>query len=391
MPRVTDYVVKVDAQHEEFRQVLREFAAKEIEPIAKEIDRTNAVPDSLIKKGVELGLPGIGVREEYGGTGAGMLSLAIVVEEISRISAACSVVFVASYLVSEPLQEFGTGEQKRRFLVPLAKGQKFGAHAMTEPGAGSDVAGIQTTARKDDGEYVINGRKIFITNGDRADIFLVFARTAPPPSPDKRHLGISAFLMERGTPGLQTGKKIETIGLRGSQPVEIILDDVRVPKENILGREGEGAYVALNTYDRGRIGVSAQGVGIAQAAYEAALKYAATRKAFESRLLEFQQVQFKLAEMAVGLHSARLLTYWAASLLDQGKDFVKAASIAKIVATEAAEKAALAAMMIHGAYGVVTDYPVERYLRDVQIIKTYEGTNDIQRLTIAKELIKELR
>ncbi len=384
-------MVKVDAQHEEFSQIIREFAAKEIEPIAKEIDRTNSVPDSLIKKGVELGLPGIGVREEYGGTGAGMLSLAIVVEEISRISAACSVVFVASYLVSEPLQEFGTEEQKRRFLVPLAKGQKFGAHAMTEPGAGSDVAGIQTTARKDDGEYVINGRKIFITNGDRADIFLVFARTTPPPSPDKRHLGITAFLIERGTPGLQTGKKIETMGLRGSQPVEIILDQVRVPKENILGREGEGAYVALNTYDRGRIGVSAQGVGIAQAAYEAALKYAATRTAFESRLLEFQQVQFKLAEMAVDLHSARLLTYWAASLLDQGKDFVKAASIAKIVATEAAEKAALAAMMIHGAYGVATDYPVERYLRDVQIIKTYEGTNDIQRLTIAKELIKELR
>lgn len=391
MPRATDYVVKVDAQHEEFRHIIREFAAKEIEPIAKEIDRSNAVPDSLIKKGVELGLPGIGVREEYGGTGAGMLSLAIVVEEISRISAACSVVFVASYLVSEPLQEFGTEEQKRRFLVPLAKGQKFGAHAMTEPGAGSDVAGIQTTATKDDGEYVINGRKIFITNGDRADVFLVFARTSPPPSPDKRHLGITAFLIERGTLGLQTGKKIETMGLRGSQPVEIILDQVRVPKENILGREGEGAYVALNTYDRGRIGVSAQGVGIAQAAYEAALKYAATRTAFESRLLEFQQVQFKLAEMAVELHSARLLTYWAASLLDQGKDFVKAASIAKIVATEAAEKAALAAMMIHGAYGVATDYPVERYLRDVQIIKTYEGTNDIQRLTIAKELIKELR
>ncbi len=320
-----------------------------------------------------------------------MLTLAIVVEEISRVSAACSVVFVASYLVSEPLYEFGTEEQKRRFLIPLAKGQKFGAHAMTEPGAGSDVAGIQTTAKKADAEYVINGRKIFITNGERADIFLVFARTSPSPSPEKRHLGITAFLVEKNTPGLQVGKRIETMGLRGSQPVEIILDKVSVPNENILGREGEGAYVALNTYDRGRIGVSAQGVGIAQAAYEAALKYAATRTAFESKLLEFQQIQFKLAEMAVEVHSARLLTYWAASLLDQGKDFVKAASIAKIVATEAAEKAALAAMMIHGAYGVSTDYPVERYLRDVQIIKTYEGTNDIQRLTIAKELVKELR
>ncbi|HLE65007.1 MAG TPA: acyl-CoA dehydrogenase family protein, partial [Candidatus Bathyarchaeia archaeon] len=262
---------------------------------------------------------------------------------------------------------------------------------MTEPGAGSDVAGIKSTAKMHGSQWEITGRKMFITNGEIADIYLVFARTSPAPNKEQRHKGLSAFIVERGTEGFRVGSKIETTGLRGSQPSELILDNVKVPKENLLGKEGEGFYIGVKTYDRGRIDVAAQGVGIAQAAYEAAVSYAQTRTSFETPLIDFQQVQYKLAEMAIGLHTARLLTYWAASLKDQGKDFVKAASIAKVTSTETAERLSLMAMMIHGGYGVATEYPVERFLRDSQIIKTYEGTNDIQRLTIAKQLLKELK
>jgi acyl-CoA dehydrogenase len=262
---------------------------------------------------------------------------------------------------------------------------------MTEPGAGSDVAGIKSTAKLHGTHWEINGRKTFITNGEIAELYLVFARTSPPPSARERHKGLSAFIVERGTEGFQVGSHIETTGLRGSQPSELILDHVKVPTDNLVGKEGDGFYIGVKTYDRGRVDVSAQGVGIAQAAYEAAINYAQTRTSFEKPLIDFQQVQYKLAEMAMGLHTARLLTYWAASLKDQGKEFVKAASIAKVTSTETAERLALLAMMIHGGYGVATEYPVERFLRDSQIIKTYEGTNDIQRLTIAKQLIRELK
>ncbi len=299
--------------------------------------------------------------------------------------------FVASHLVSEPINDWGTEEQKKQYLLPIVSGDKLGAHAMTEPGAGSDVAGIKTTAKLHGGEWEITGRKMFITNGETADTYLVFARTSPAPSKEKRHKGLSAFIVERDTKGFSVGSKVETIGLRGSHPSELILEKVRVPKENLLGKEGDGFYIGVKTYDRGRIDVSAQGVGIAQAAYEAAVSYAQTRTSFDSPLIDFQQVQYKLSDMAIGLHTARLLTYWAASLKDQGKEFVKAASIAKVTATETAEKLALIAMMIHGGYGVATEYPVERFLRDSQIIKTYEGTNDIQRLTIAKQLMRELK
>ncbi len=391
MPRSADYEVKLTPDHESLRHTIRDFAEKEIRPIAGEIDRKNQIPRDLITRIAKLGLTAITYKEEYGGLGADLLSMVIAVEELARVSAACSTIFVASHLVSEPINEWGTEEQKKRYLVPMVAGEKIGAHAMTEPGAGSDVAGIKSTAKLHGSHWEITGRKTFITNGEIADIYLVFARTSPPPSKEDRHKGLSAFIVERGTEGFQVGSKIETIGLRGSQPSELILDRVRVPKDSLLGREGEGFYVGVKTYDRGRIDVAAQGIGIAQAAYEAAVSYAQTRTSFETPLIDFQQVQYKLADMAIGLHTARLLTYWAASLKDQGKDFVKAASIAKVTATETAEKLALLAMMIHGGYGVATEYPVERFLRDSQIIKTYEGTNDIQRLTIAKQLIKELK
>ncbi len=391
-PRTADYEVKLTSEHETLRHTIRDFAEKEIRPVAAEIDRKNHIPRDLINRIAKLGVTAITFPEEYGGLGADLLSMVIALEELARVSAACSTIFVASHLVSEPIKEWGTEEQKKRYLVPLVSGEKIGAHAMTEPSAGSDVAGIKSTARLQGDHWEINGRKMFITNGEIADTYLVFARTSPaPPNKDQRHKGLSAFIVERGTAGFQVGSKIETTGLRGSQPSELILDRVKVPKDNLVGKEGEGFYVGVKTYDRGRIDVAAQGVGISQGAYEAAASYAQTRTSFESPLIDFQQVQYKLADMAIGLHTARLLTYWAASLKDQGKDFVKAASIAKVTSTETAEKLALMAMMIHGGYGVATEYPVERFLRDSQIIKTYEGTNDIQRLTIAKQLIKELK
>ncbi len=391
MPRSEDYEVKLTTDHESLRHTIRDFAEKEIRPVARQIDQKNQIPRDLLHRIAQLGLTAITYKEEYGGLGGDLLSMVIAIEEIARVSAACSTVFVASHLVSEPLNEWGSEEQKKRFLVPMVSGEKIGAHAMTEPGAGSDVAGIKSTAKLHGTHWEISGQKTFITNGEIADLYLVFARTSPPPSSRERHKGLSAFIVEKGTEGFTVGSKIETIGLRGSQPTELILDHVKVPKDNLVGKEGDGFYIGVKTYDRGRVDVSAQGVGIAQAAYEAAINYAQTRTSFEKPLIDFQQVQYKLAEMAMGLHTARLLTYWAASLKDQGKDFVKAASIAKVTSTETAERLALLAMMIHGGYGVATEYPVERFLRDSQIIKTYEGTNDIQRLTIAKQLIRELK
>ncbi len=390
-PRSADYEVKITQDHENLRHTIRDFAEKEIRPIASDIDRKNEIPRDLLTRIAKLGVSAITYKEEYGGLGGDLLSMVIAIEELARVSAACSTVFVASHLVSEPINDWGTEEQKKRYLRPIVSGDKLGAHAMTEPGAGSDVAGIKSTARLHSGNWEITGRKMFITNGEIAETYLVFARTSPAPSKELRHRGLSAFIVERGTEGFKVGSKVETTGLRGSHPSELILDKVRVPKENLLGKEGDGFYIGVKTYDRGRIDVSAQGVGIAQAAYEAAVSYAQTRTSFDSPLIDFQQVQYKLSDMAIGLHTARLLAYWAASLKDQGKDFVKAASIAKVTATETAERLALTAMMIHGGYGVATEYPVERFLRDSQIIKTYEGTNDIQRLTIAKQLIRELK
>jgi len=391
IPRSADYEVKLTQDHENLRHTIRDFAEKELRPVAAEIDRKNEIPRDLLTRIAKLGVSAITYKEEYGGLGGDLLSMVIAIEELARVSAACSTVFVASHLVSEPINDWGTEEQKKQYLLPIVSGDKLGAHAMTEPGAGSDVAGIKTTAKLHGGEWEITGRKMFITNGETADTYLVFARTSPAPSKEQRHKGLSAFIVDRDAKGFSVGSKVETIGLRGSHPSELILEKVRVPKENLLGKEGDGFYIGVKTYDRGRIDVSAQGVGIAQAAYEAAASYAQTRTSFDSPLIDFQQVQFKLSDMAIGLHTARLLTYWAASLKDQGKEFVKAASIAKITATETAEKLALIAMMIHGGYGVATEYPVERYLRDSQIIKTYEGTNDIQRLTIAKQLLRELK
>jgi alkylation response protein AidB-like acyl-CoA dehydrogenase len=388
-PTSSDYAIAISEEHEAFRKAVREFAEKEIAPVTQKIDRENQMDMRLVKRAAELGLFGIPFPEEYGGGSGDDLSLVLATEEIARFSAAFSAVVGATYLVSTPIFLFGNEEQKRKYLVPIAKGEKIAAHAMTEPGTGSDVAAIKTNAQKKGDRYVINGKKMFITNGDKADIFLIFARTSPMEG-SKRHQGITAFLAEKGMSGLTVGQRTDVIGLRGDQPVELLMENLEVPEANIVGEMGRGVRIALTCYDHGRVGVAAQGTGLAQAALEAALNYSTQRQTFDNYLLSYQQVQFKIAEMTAAVHTARLLTYWAATLTKKGKDFIKASSIAKIVATEAAEKNAHMAMLIMGAYGVSTESQVERILRDSQIIKTYEGTNDIQRLTIMKEVAKEM-
>lgn len=388
-PISSDYEIAVSEEHEAFRKAVREFAEKEVAPVTQKIDRENQMDMRLVKRAAELGLFGIPFPEEYGGGSGDDLSLVLATEEIARFSAAFSAVVGATYLVSTPIFLFGNEEQKRKYLVPIAKGEKLAAHAMTEPGAGSDVAAIKTNAQKKGDRYVINGKKMFITNGDKADLFLIFARTSPIEG-SMRHRGVTAFIAEKGMSGLTVGQRTDVIGLRGDQPVELVMENLEVPETNVVGEIGRGVRIALTCYDHGRVGVAAQGTGLAQAALEAALNYSAQRQTFDNYLLSYQQVQFKIAEMTAAVHTARLLTYWAATLTKKGKDFIKASSIAKIVATEAAEKNAHMAMLIMGAAGVSTDMQVERILRDSQIIKTYEGTNDIQRLTIMKEVAKEM-
>jgi len=364
---------------------------KEVRPQVMRLEHDDIYPRAMVETMKQMGLFGAVLDPQWGGLGLSASTYAKIVMQISTVWMSLTGIFNSHLMMAMLVQKFGSEEQKKRFLPRMASGEMVAAIAMTEPGAGSDVAGIKSTVKLHGTHWEISGRKTFITNGEIADLYLVFARTSPAPNREKRHKGLSAFLVERGTEGFHAASKIETIGLRGSQPSELVLDHVKVPKDNLLGNEGDGFYVGVKTYDRGRIDVAAQGVGICQAAYEAAISYAQTRISFETPLIEFQQVQYKLAEMAMGLHTARLLTYWAASLKDQGKDFVKASSIAKVTSTEAAEKLSLLAMMIHGGYGVATEYPVERFLRDSQILKTYEGTNDIQRLTIAKQLLRELK
>ncbi len=388
-PSPSDYNITITEEQEAFRKAVREFAEKELAPVAQKIDKENQMDMGLVKKAADLGLFGIPFPEEYGGGAGDDLSLVLATEEIARFSAAFSAVVGATYLVSTPIFLFGNEEQKQKYLIPIAKGQKIAAHAMTEPGTGSDVAAISTTATKNGDKYSINGKKMFITNGDKAEVFLIFARTSPKEE-GKRHHGVTAFIAEKGMPGLTVGQRTDVIGLRGDQPVELIMENLEVPESNIVGEIGRGVRIALTCYDHGRVGVAAQGAGLAQAALEAALDYATQRQTFDNYLLSYQQVQFKIAEMTVAVHTARLLTYWAATLTKKGKDFIKASSIAKIVATEAAETNAHMAMLIMGAYGVSADMQVERILRDSQIIKTYEGTNDIQRLTIMKEVAKEM-
>jgi len=365
------------------RQMVRDFAEKEIRPLAKEIDAQSCFPDENVKKMAELGLMGMIVPKEYGGAGADYISYAIACEELARCCASTATIMSGNNsLACYPILTFGSEEQKRKYLVPLATGSKLGAFALSEPNAGSDAAAIQTVASLSGEEYIINGSKIFITCGNVADVLVVFAST----DKSKGAKGISAFLVEKNAEGFTAGKAEEKMGIKGSPTVPLTFEDCRVPRENLLGQEGEGFKIALNTLDGGRIGVAAMAVGIAQACLEESISYSKQRQQFEKPIAEFQAIQWMLADMAVQIDAARLLTYKAAQLKDKGRKHTKESAMAKMYASEIATKAAIKAVQIHGGYGYTKEYPVERFLRDIRVFEIFEGTNEIQRLVIARQL-----
>lgn len=369
------------------QEMVRKFAINELEPVASEIDRSREFPWKNIKKMAELGLLGVIIPEEYGGAGLDFLSLAIVIEEISKVCASTGVIIaVNNSLAAYPILAFGTEEQRRKYLPLLAKAEKIGAIGLTEPNAGSDVAGMESTAALDGDYYRLNGTKRFITNGREAGVCVIFAYT----DKSKRHKGISAFIVDDGTPGFTKGEHEDLMGLRATGNCELIFEDAKVPKDNLLGEEGQGFKIAMHTLDVSRIDIGAQAVGIAQGALEAAVKYAKERKAFGKSIAEFQFIQGMIAEMATQIQAARLLVYHAACAKDKGVSrFSKEASMAKWFASETCMNAVRTAVQIHGGYGYTKDYAVERYYRDAKVMEIYEGTSEIQKIVIARSLLKE--
>jgi len=366
------------------QRTLRDFATKELEPFAAQVDEEGKPDLEKVKKLNEMGVCGIGIPEEYGGSGGGVTEAVIATEELTRGCAGTGLTAIASLvLCAYPIYHFGNEEQKRRFLVPLARGQKFGAFAVTESGAGSDVAAVETTATKRNGNYIINGTKIFITNGGLADIVVVLTTL------DKSlgHRGLTAFIVEKGTPGFSVGKEERKLGIRGTSTAELIFDGCTVPEENRLGEERGGFKVALGSIDRSRVLVAAQAVGVARAAYEASLQYARERQQFGQPIGNFQAIQWMLADMATRIDAARLLAYRAAYLQDLGQPFVVEAAMAKVFAAETAMWVTTKAIQIHGGYGYIKDYPVERHFRDAKIMEIWEGTSEMQRLTIARGIL----
>lgn len=368
------------------QEMVRKLAQNEIAPRAAEIDRTGEFPWENIKKMGELGLMGVPIPEEYGGAGYDFLSYIITIEEISRACASTGVILAVHTSVGTmPILYFGTEEQKRKYIPKLAAGEYIGAFALTESHAGSDASNIATTARLEGDHYIVNGSKIFITNGGVADVYVTFVRTGQ----EKGYKGVSCLLVDKDTPGFSIGKKEEKMGLHGSQTTELIFDNARVPKENLLGQEGEGFKVAMALLDGGRIGIGAQGLGIAQAAFDVAKAYAKERVQFGKPIAEFQAIQFMLADMATRIDCARMLVYRAARLKEMGLPHSKEASMAKMYATDTAMEVTTNAVQILGGYGYCREYPVERYMRDAKITQIYEGTNQIQRRVIAKHLLQD--
>jgi butyryl-CoA dehydrogenase len=364
------------------RKMVREFAEKELAPRAVEVDAQGQFPWEAIHKMGELGLLGLNVPEIYGGAGADMVSYAIAIEEIARACGSTALTVAAHALCTTPLNLFGSEEQKRKYLVPLAQG-KLGAFGLTEPGAGSDAAAAKTTAVRDGDWWVLNGSKIFITNGGIADVLIIVAVT----DKSKGTRGISAFIVEKGTPGFTPGRDEDKMGLRGSLTSQLFFENCRVPAANLLGSEGDGFKYALATLDSGRIGIGAMSVGLAQAALEASLRYAKERVQFGQPIASFQAIQWMLADMGTQIEAARLLVHRAAALKDKGQRFTKEAAMAKLFASEMAERACHKAIQIHGGYGYVREYAVERFYRDVRLCEIGEGTSEVQRLVIARQLL----
>lgn len=372
-------------EQEMIRKMVRDFAENEVGPTAAERDEEERFDMGIFKQMAKLGLTGIPWPEKYGGIGSDYVSYCIAVEELSRVCASTGVTLSAhTSLAGWPIYTFGTEEQKQKYLKPMAQGEKIGAYALTEESSGSDAGGMRATARRDGDNYLLNGSKIFITNGGIADYYVVFAVT----DPEKKQRGTSAFIVEKDFPGFSVGKKERKLGIRSSPTTEVILENCVVPKENLLGTEEEGFKIAMMTLDGGRNGIAAQAVGIAQGALDAAVAYAKERHQFGKPIAAQQGIGFKLADMATDIEAARLLTYQAAWLESEGLPYGKASAMSKLFAGDAAMRVTTEAVQIFGGYGYTKDYPVERMMRDAKITQIYEGTQEIQRLVISRMLTK---
>jgi butyryl-CoA dehydrogenase len=377
--------LELSEEQQLLQKSVREFAEAEVKPLAKENDETGRYPRGLFQKAAELGLTGVAIPEAEGGAGMDHISYAIVIEEISRVCASTGVILsVQNSLYCDPIHRFGTDEQKKKFLLPFARGEKIGCYALTEPQAGSNAAALTTKAVHKGDKYVINGTKAWITNGGAADAAIVYVNTQP----EKGEKGITALVVEKGTPGFAVGKEEKKLGIHATACTELSFSDCEVPAGNRIGEEGEGYKVALSTLDGGRIGIAAQATGIAQGAFEAALSYAQQRQAFGHPIADFQAIQFMLADMATEIDAARLLLRRAAWKQDSGARFSMEAAIAKLFASEMSTRVAHKAIQIHGGYGYSSEYPVERAYRDARITEIYEGTSEIQRLVIAAWVLK---
>jgi alkylation response protein AidB-like acyl-CoA dehydrogenase len=378
--------MKLDLSDEQqmIQAMAREFAESAVRPIAAEIDRESRFPHETVKRMGELGLMGIGIPEKWGGSGSDTVSYVVALEEIAKACASHAVIMsVNNSLYCDPVYKFGTDAQRERFLTPVASGHAQGCFALTEPQAGSDATNQHTIAVRDGDHYVLNGRKLFITTGREASFALVFGQT----DRTKGARGISAFVVEKGTPGFTVSKTEDKLGIRASDTAELVFDDCRVPAANRLGEEGLGFKIAMTAIDGGRIGIAAQALGIAAGAYERSLAYARERKSFGVPIGQHQMVQWMLADMATAIEGARLLTLRAAALKDAGKPYRAAAAMAKLFASETAMKVTTDAVQVHGGYGFIKEYEVERYFRDAKITQIYEGTSQIQKLVIAREVL----
>lgn len=384
-PAITPALTMLSDEEKLFAASVREFAEAEIKPYVREMDEHQKIRPEIISKAFELGIMGIEPGEEYGGSGGSFFMACLAIEELARVDPSVSVmVDVNNTLVINAFLNYGTNELKRKYIPRLCQ-DTVGAYALSEAGSGSDAFAMQTRAAADGDHYVINGRKLWITNGNEAGIFIVFANI----DPSKGYKGITAFVVEKGFPGFSVGKKEDKLGIRASSTCELILEDCRVPKANVLGEAGKGYKIAIETLNEGRIGIGAQMVGLAQGAFEAALSYTKERKQFGQSISEFQGVQFQLAEMAVKLEAARLMVYNAARLKDARQPFIRQAAMAKLYSSEVAEEIASLAVNLFGGYGYVKDYPVEKYFRDCKIGQIYEGTSNMQKQTIARMMLAE--
>lgn len=371
-------------EHEMVRNLFREFAIKEVKPLAHEVDEKEYFPVETVKKMNELGFMGIPIAKEYGGQGCDTLTYIMCVEELSKVCGTTGVIVSAhTSLCCDPIKKYGTEEQKRKYLVPLAKGETLGAFGLTEPGAGTDASGQQTKAVLNGDHYVLNGTKIFITNGGVADTYIIFAMT------DKSlgNKGISAFIVEKDFPGFSIGTKEKKMGIRGSSTTELIFQDCIVPKENLLGKEGKGFGIAMGTLDGGRIGIAAQALGLAEGALETTIAYVNERKQFGRSISKFQNTQFELADMYMKIQAAQALVYKAAIAKDTQAKFSLEAAVAKLYASEVAMEVTTKAVQLHGGYGYIRDYDIERMMRDAKITEIYEGTSEVQRMVIAGNIL----